>query len=322
MQDRIAEYLFGLMEPAPRAEMDEALRRNPELRQQTDLIRQAIAPLGDDVEEEEFSAELHTATLAKVAEHLCAEHELPHAPATIADRHFGGERRWYQRVDVIVAACLALFAVGLAAPFLLRSQTAARVAECQDNLRQLYGALRTYRDQHGHFPSVAERPPHIAAGMVVPLLREAGVLPAEASLRCPNAAPPGEPLEVVGAAQVQAMTPEEFENQAARLSPYYAYSLGFRDHAGRLLPPGETEEVPQSLNALMSDAPPAFGVIGNSRNHEGKGQNVLFSDGHVRFATIRTVGYRGDDIFLNRDRKVAAGLGAQDAVLGWSGAHP
>jgi len=157
---------------------------------------------------------------------------------------------------------------------------------------------------------------------VVPLLREAGVLPANVSLRCPNAANPGELVEVLGAEQVRAMTPEEFETHAGRLSPYYAYSLGFRDEDGRLLPPGETAEVPQSLNALMSDAPPAFGVIGNSRNHEGKGQNVLFGDGHVRFATIRTVGYRGDDIFLNRERKVAAGLGAQDAVLGWSGAHP
>ncbi|MBX9681916.1 MAG: hypothetical protein K2X38_24430 [Gemmataceae bacterium] len=321
MQDRIAEYVMGLMEPAQQAEMETALREDAELRRHFELMRQALAPLAADQEEDEGSSTLVPSTIAKVAEHICREHDLPHAPTTIADRTSGGERKWYQRLDVIVAASLMLLAIGVTAPFLLRSQTAAKMAECQNNLRQLFASLGAYRDAHGHFPSVADRPPHIAAGMVLPLLREAGVLSPEANLRCPNAPSAGQ-LEVVGAEQVRAMTPEEFEAHAARLSPYYAYSLGFRDDAGRLLPPGESAEVPLSLTALMSDAPPAYGVMGNSRNHDGQGQNVLYGDGHVRFATLRTVGYRGDDIFLNRDRKVAAGVSPQDSVLGWSGAQP
>jgi prepilin-type processing-associated H-X9-DG protein len=321
MQDRIPEYVMGLMDPAMHAEMESALRQDADLRRQTELVRQAIAPLAADQADDDVSPALFASTIAKVAEHICSEHDLPHAPETIVDRTPGGERRWYQRLDVIVAASLLLFAVGVSAPFLLRSQAAAKMAECQNNLRQLFASLGSYRDVHGHFPSVAERPPHVAAGMVLPLLREAGVLPAESNLRCPNAPSIGEP-ELVGPEQFRSMTPEQFEAHAAHLSPYYAYSLGFRDDAGRLLPPGESAEVPLSLTALMSDAPPAYGVAGNSRNHDGKGQNVLFGDGHVRFATIRTVGYRGDDIFLNRDRKVAAGVSPQDAVLGWSGAQP
>jgi len=35
----------------------------------------------------------------------------------------------------------------------------------------------------------------------------------------------------------------------------------------------------------------------NSRNHRGKGQNVLYHDGSVRFITIRRIGATGDDMF-------------------------
>ena len=60
--------------------------------------------------------------------------------------------------------------------------------------------------------------------------------------------------------------------------------------------------------------------MGNSLNHGGRGQNVLFHDGHVEFCVSRLVG--GDDIYLNRDMKVAAGVGCSDAVLGSSAPRP
>jgi prepilin-type N-terminal cleavage/methylation domain-containing protein/prepilin-type processing-associated H-X9-DG protein len=42
----------------------------------------------------------------------------------------------------------------------------------------------------------------------------------------------------------------------------------------------------------------------NSKNHGGRGQNVLFTDGHVEFATRSDVGSRGDNIYT----------GAQDTL--------
>lgn len=322
MQDRLVEHVMGILDSSQQAEMEEALRRDPELRRRADRLQQALAPLATDREEEDAPPGLVARTVARVAEHICAESDLPHAPTTIADRGTESDRPRRLRADVIVAASLLLAVVGLAAPYVLRTQTAAHLAECQNNLRQLHVALSSYRDQHGRFPDVAVKPPFVAAGMVLPLLRDAGVLPAEATLRCPNAVSADDRLEMVGAAELRNMSPDEFEAHAARLSPYYAYSLGYRDEAGNLHSPAESPDVPRSLTPLMADSPPAYGIAGNSRNHEGKGQNVLFADGHVRFATLRTVGYGGDDIFLNRDRKVAAGLGAQDAVLGWSAAQP
>ena len=73
---------------------------------------------------------------------------------------------------------------------------------------------------------------------------------------------------------------------------------------------------------LMADCPPANPQCGNSPNHAGKGQNVLFMDGHVEFCTERNVGVRGDDIFLNKAAQVAAGLDWTDSVLGRSSATP
>ena len=70
----------------------------------------------------------------------------------------------------------------------------------------------------------------------------------------------------------------------------------------------------------MADRAPAEDGRTNSANHGGSGQNVLYADGHVIFRVTRTVA--GDDIYLNRDQQVAAGLGATDAVLGASAARP
>jgi hypothetical protein len=42
------------------------------------------------------------------------------------------------------------------------------------------------------------------------------------------------------------------------------------------------------------------GVPGNSRNHQGEGQNVLFDAGHVSFATTPFVAPKGDNIFTTK----------------------
>ena len=45
---------------------------------------------------------------------------------------------------------------------------------------------------------------------------------------------------------------------------------------------------------------------GNSPNHGGKGQNVLFRDGSVKFC--KSPELDGDNIYLNKFKKVATGL--------------
>ena len=61
---------------------------------------------------------------------------------------------------------------------------------------------------------------------------------------------------------------------------------------------------------------------GNSLNHGGGGQNVLYIGGNVRYVTTRTVGIGGDDIYVNLHQRVLAGVTPSDTVLGASDASP
>jgi hypothetical protein len=73
---------------------------------------------------------------------------------------------------------------------------------------------------------------------------------------------------------------------------------------------------------LMADAPPAESSLGNSPNHGGYGQNVLFKDGSTKFTTERTSGFEGDDIYLNKCGKREAGMDWRDTVIGGSSSRP
>ena len=74
---------------------------------------------------------------------------------------------------------------------------------------------------------------------------------------------------------------------------------------------------------LMADCPPHDPGAGNSANHGGKGQNVLYMDGSVKFCTAPTAGVDRDNIYLNRvTKKVGAGADWDDDVLGSSAATP
>jgi hypothetical protein len=54
---------------------------------------------------------------------------------------------------------------------------------------------------------------------------------------------------------------------------------------------------------------------GNSPNHAGRGQNVLYSDLHVGWHNTRRLGPRDEDMFLNARRELAPGIGEDDTAL-------
>jgi prepilin-type N-terminal cleavage/methylation domain-containing protein/prepilin-type processing-associated H-X9-DG protein len=67
--------------------------------------------------------------------------------------------------------------------------------------------------------------------------------------------------------------------------------------------------------ALAADLNP--GTMGkNSRNHEGRGQNVLFADNHVEWEKTRNCGVSQDDIYSNKAGTIQGSpIDATDSVL-------
>jgi len=326
MEDNFVGYLLDALDERTKLQVEAYLEEHPDARAKLATLKQGLNVLEADLDAPAPPALLAERTLARVAEHVCSGAdriaELPKAPPATPSM-LRGSRSWWRRADVLIAACLLITVTGISVTILNRMRgpsSAALVVECQDNLREFFGGLQAYRDLNGHFPDIVKEAPHDVAGMVVPILAEAGVLPSGASIRCPAV---GAPLSCdFTLAKLRDMNDADFRPRSPCLSMCYAYSLGYRDENGVWHAPGEAQETSLSQTPIMADRPPSEGIVKNSVNHAGTGQNVLFADGHLLFLTGRTLGSENDDIFLNSDKRVAAGLGSRDIVLGYSAARP
>lgn len=318
MDDNLVGYLLGSLDEQTHKEVERCLATDADAARRLEVLRLALEPLAADAEPIAPAPGLVIRTLGKVAEHI-TQRTLPKAPTRTQAPNI--ERAFWRRADFLVAASILLTVLGLGIPALLHLRNAggANRIDCQNNLREMFVALQSYHDQRRVFPDINSAGPYKAAGLVAPLLQEAGCWPARVSARCPGNGPP---INLsVSLQELNAMDPDRAMPLIAQLIPGYAYSLGYKDAANNIRAPRLDPDLPNSLVPIMSDAPGDV-LTGNSPNHGGTGQNVLFQDGHVRYTTIRTVGLASDDIFLNQAKLVAAGLGKRDTVLGRSAASP
>jgi prepilin-type processing-associated H-X9-DG protein len=320
MEENLVGYLLKSLGTEEQRAVEDHMRRHPEAKKRLEQLRRGLDVLGTDGVEPEPPPDLWVRTLARVAEYKCRT--LPAVPAPAA-RTAPAWGSWWRRADVLVAACLLLLVGGLGVIGMAAIAAQRHVTECQDNLRKFHQALTAYADKHeDRFPWVESQAPKNFAGSFIPALNEAGVLPSDITVSCPGSAPRA-PAPVTFA-QLEEMYNStrraEYFDLTRSLAGCYAYSLGYREaEAGPHY--GLTRRMDGRL-PIMADAPPSRGANevdpGNSLNHGGKGQNVLFIDGHVEFLTTRTIA--DDDIYLNAERRVAAGRGPGDVVLGRSDA--
>jgi prepilin-type processing-associated H-X9-DG protein len=312
MDDNLVGYLLGCLDETGNRQVEGYLQNCPEARQKLARLKQALGTLAVDRDDALPPPGLAARTLAKVGGPVGSN--LPRAPREPAAPP---ARAWWRRGDVAVAISLLVLALGIAAPLAYRWHEQRSLVACQNNLRHFYVALATYRDQQGNYPDLNREAPRNVAGMVVPVLADAGVLPESFSVRCPGVGPP---LGcAVTLASLRNLSDTDFQIEAPNLALCYAFTLGYRDPEGSHLVPWQ---VSGSAWPILADRPPSEGSPGNSLNHGGAGQNVLFLDGHARFVPVRTIGDPDDDIFLNRANQVAAGLDVHDIVLGCSAARP
>lgn len=309
MRDQLIGYLLDALEPDERSQVEEQLSRDPELRQDLHVLSRAFEPLAVDRNHYEAPPGLVDRTF----QYIAAQTETRVAAPAFA-------RGRFSMTDMLVAAGIFVAATMLFFPALNQSRFAARVNSCQNNLRQLGVALANYSSMHnGHFPHVPQHQQFGVAGIYATLLVDHGFLTEHRVLICPSSrmAEQARDFRVPTMAELRSAAAHELEKMHERMGGSYGYNLGYVEKGNYKGP----KNLQRHTFAIAADTPGSESAH-TSPNHLCRGQNVLFEDGHVQYLT--TCKARGcvDDIFVNDDGKVAAGLHVDDAVIGHSHDKP
>ena len=115
MQPDLVGYLWNCLDEDEHRRVAEQLSADPKLQAELATLRERLAPLEWDREPEAPPTELVCQTLARVAEHACRDRKLPPAPP-VTRTAAAVERPWRRRIDVAVAASVALTSLALLLP--------------------------------------------------------------------------------------------------------------------------------------------------------------------------------------------------------------
>lgn len=316
----LLDHAFGLLEDHdPRFHAFERQRlQQPQTAATVERLRQRLGLLLDDGDPLEPPPDLAARTIQLVVAQRQAGLPPPRwsifqlFPSTVPFR-------W---ADVAVAA--GIFVAGLLTliPATHRQRMEMSQISCLSNLQQLGTALSRYAERYQTYPYPDPDSPVARNGSFLAILNDAELLDPSTpkALHCPCSLEPHAPhpqtvphMEELH--ELQRRLPDSWHHA---LKADYAYHRGLQTGSDRPTP------VPARLMAsvvpLLADQPPhdADGHIlgGNSRNHGGGGQNVLYTDGHAAWRRLRWNHQNDRDIFLNEHGRAAPGIHDLDSSLG------
>ena len=315
MNDRIRElllgYLLGALDDAERIEVEQQLDANPEWCDELETIALTLEPLAESYEEFEPPAGLAERTCSLIAARTTvAPSGKGLHPATRAEVR--GPNRW-SIADVVVMAGICLAGAMLFFPAISQSRYAARLQACQNNLRELGFALIDYSEKagRGYFPEVPTEGNRAVAGIYAPVLLDAGYLTDESKIICPSStlARRTDHWELASLDEIDQASGRILVLIQRSIGGSYGYSLGYVDNGRHRAP----RNLGRTHFALMADAPSIQLAGHRSLNHGGRGDNILYEDGHTRY--VVESGSEGDDPFVNRLGWMEAGIDIDDAVV-------
>jgi hypothetical protein len=312
--NEIFDYSFGQLEGRAREQADAAVAADPVTAETAERLTRAVHRLLDDGQMYEPPIGLASRTVQFVAEASQKRQRrtiLEFRPVTVP----------FRLADVAVAACILFAGLLTLLPAVQRSRERMNVAGCGYNLQQLGRALWQYGSTHHHYPFGPEQNPRAPAGAFLALLHDGGLISDAqlAQLDCPNLGHGHLGRKHVPLPDFQTIC-RLHSTDTSRVRDLiclsYSYNVGYHANPGRVVP---IVAVRSASIPLLADDPPHedFRRIqsGNSPNHGGLGQNVLYSDLHVGWHTSRRIGPRDDDIYLNDNEQLAPGVDADDHVL-------
>lgn len=307
--DELLDFALGQLDDPRRRAVEEVCRADPEVAARVQRARHAIDALLDDGYDVAPPPGLASRTITFVAQNRAA------APSILDYAPMRVPFRW---ADFAVAASIFIAGVLTLMPAVQRSRERMNQAGCVFNLQQLGSSLGQYVSTHQAYPSPPDDRGDAQSGLFAALLQDGGFLRDLSLLDCPyngrcdlQHARRMESFEQADALSKQ--DPAQFQKMVCW---DYGYNPGYRHASGRL---GPVSARPASMIPVVADQPPAAAFVGdigrNSPNHFGAGQNVLYSDGAVRWHPTRHVGPDDMDVYLNNARKVEPGVHERDSVI-------
>lgn len=321
MREDLLGYLLGALSADEKRRVEEALAVDPQLREELEHLRSLLRPLDALNDDQSPPAGLADRTLQAIGRHDEAHCSVPRSVAqssTVDDELPAGssfQSRLAGLSHGIVLAFVGLTAATLLLPALANSRYQARKSACQNNLRTLGNLVIDDSLRHGGayilVPLTGNR---AFSGIYASTLLQRQLIPADTnSLICPGAVS-GEDLNTWSLPtleQIDNATGAELDRLQQAAGGSYAYIVGYLDQQGH-------------YRAIRNESRPNFPILGDvpsfhlegrqSANHCGRGQNMFFEDGHIRFVTELTQ-LVGDDPIRNRRGNPEYGLDGDDAVL-------
>ena len=319
MREQLVGYLFDALDEGEARAVEAALSdpgQGAGLRRELELLKRGIAPLATDRRFEPPPAGLAGRTLAFV-ESQARPATVPLRPLSAAEETVSpGRRVW---LDRLLLAASAVAACILVVPLVADAIMDSRTRRVERRLQTVSSALQGYADHHEIFPMPPDGGPLSRAGLYAPtLVAEHRLVADDGSLLVP-----GSELDRRGGYRVPSLedvraavgTPQ-FNEMVNTMGGDFGYTLGHRGPDGRLQP---YRNLGRSHHPLLADAPAP--CCEKSDNHPDGIHFILFEDGHFKRVTVDAL--HGDDhLYRNHEGEVAAGIDAEDAVIGDSHHQP
>jgi hypothetical protein len=310
------DYSLGLTSERDNDEAEALIAASEEAVELYQSIQHTLAPL-DTVEVEPCPDELTERLFERVHESTSPDGHPSLDRLLDAERLKGRAIRiplWRNWTEVLAAAAAVILIISILIPAVGRMRSHYWQSECGAQLAGIYGGLRSYMSDHdGFMPAMTMTPgsPWWRVGYQgqenhsntrqIWLLPKLGYVDPSRFL-CPGR-PDGRQLSFDGF-KVQNFT--DFPSRT-----YIHFSIRIpcptsndRDLAQKSVLLADrnplSEELPSDTSALCRLQLCEKMMTANSRNHSGRGQNALLSDGSVEFTKARSTSVSDDDIYILR----------------------